>query len=388
MAESSGPRRFPPARLRSILRVTALNLVLCSLVLVAAEVLMRACGYTFPSQQPQAAAPDEPRQFGRALYPRWYFRKHPQTGFDIAPDFPPTPFPFPDATVTIFSNGLGCFDRNESVESDYVLLLGDSFAWGYAEYDEKLGTVLEQVLAQPVVKCGITHSGQRHQLIKGREVVQRLGRSPERILVTYYLNDPTDDQLFPHATAFEGYLADQATLVEGRLVRFDEAEIRARYERFQRGEATAKNVAEDRSLDASLRDRLVRFLKQNSVVANAVRDAVRTVYGGALFRQEKREVDWSTEHEEALVAMQAWADSLGAALLFVLVPPKDLSVDRYEQARAFLTEQQIAFVDLRPDFFAADEAPVEAFYWPNGGHWNGAGNRLAAALVADHLARE
>ena len=119
-----------------------------------------------------------------------------------------------------------------------------------------------------------------------------------------------------------------------------------------------------------------------------MRDAVRTVYGGALFRQEKRQVDWSTEHGEALVAMQAWADSLGAALLLVLVPPKDLSVDRYEQARAFLTEQQIAFLDLRPGFFAADEAPVEAFYWPNGGHWNGAGNRLAAALVADRVARE
>jgi hypothetical protein len=388
VAEPNGPRRFPPARLQNFFQVTILNLVLCSLVLIAAEVLMRACGYTVPTQKPQAAAAEEPRQFGRALYPRWHFQKHPQAGFDIAPDFPPTPFRFPSGTVTIFSNRLGCFDRNEAVESEYVLLLGDSYAWGYAEYEEKLGSVLERLLEQPVAKCGITHSGQRHQLIKGREVVQQLGRAPERILVTYYQNDPTDDHLFPHATVFEGYLADQATLVEGRVVRFDETEIRARYEQFLRGEAAAKNVAEDRSLDASLRDRLVKFLKEHSVVANAVRDAIRIVYGGALFRQEKREVPWSAEHEQALVAMQAWADSLGAGLLLVLVPPKDLSFDHYERVRAFLSERQIAFVDLRPGFLAAHEEPIEAFYWPDDGHWNGAGNRLAAELVADHLARE
>jgi len=41
---------------------------------------------------------------------------------------------------------LGCRDRSFDQEDDYVLLLGDSFAWGYVPLEQTWGAILEQLI--------------------------------------------------------------------------------------------------------------------------------------------------------------------------------------------------------------------------------------------------
>ena len=103
------------------------------------------------------------RYFAEGYYPINYYEAHSVRGFDIAPNVPDTPFRFADATTTVFSNTIGCFDRNTPTAlaaGRYALLVGDSFAWGFAPFEDKWGTLVEQATGIPIAKCGVSHTGQ------------------------------------------------------------------------------------------------------------------------------------------------------------------------------------------------------------------------------------
>lgn len=103
------------------------------------------------------------RYFAEGYYPINYYEAHSVRGFDIAPNVPDTPFRFADATTTVFSNTIGCFDRNTPTAlaaGRYALLVGDSFAWGFAPFEDKWGTLVEQETGIPIAKCGVSHTGQ------------------------------------------------------------------------------------------------------------------------------------------------------------------------------------------------------------------------------------
>ena len=73
-----------------------------------------------------------PKSFGR-LYPRYYFKKDPEKGFDIIKNSqklishkPREIDPYP-----IWGNNIGCFDNDIKKNSKYsIYLAGDSFTWG------------------------------------------------------------------------------------------------------------------------------------------------------------------------------------------------------------------------------------------------------------------
>ena len=137
-------------------------------------------------------------------YPRNHFTKYPERGFDIAynsiPVFAHRPSeirPYP-----IWGNEVGCFDENIKNQSKYLIYLaGDSFTWGYAPLEKKFGTKLENKLRVNVAACGVTHTGQKHQFQKFKEVTQKLGYIPE----TVFVNVVNNDLSYPHSTVIKGY---------------------------------------------------------------------------------------------------------------------------------------------------------------------------------------
>ena len=127
----------------------------CTLGLLLAEGILRLAG-----KKPQ----------GVSGLPRWYYIAT-SYGFDINPNFwPPVKHRFTDGEYYVWSNSLGCFDREvEDGEDPLVLIVGDSFTWGFTPFEDKWGTVLEKNLGIRVLKCGVGGYGTRQAFIKAKK---------------------------------------------------------------------------------------------------------------------------------------------------------------------------------------------------------------------------
>ena len=76
--------------------------------------------------------------------------------------------------------------RGNHAEDGYVLLLGDSFTWGYVPLEQTWGTSLEQFIGARVLKCGVSGYGARNEPEKLNAVVTRAGR-PAFVIVGHVM---------------------------------------------------------------------------------------------------------------------------------------------------------------------------------------------------------
>ena len=153
-------------------------------------------------------------------YPRHYFVAHPDRGFDIKPMVQPRKDQWhrlddEGIAYQIWSNKLGCFDRDHSLSGQqFIYFAGDSTTWGYAPFNSKFGTVFERIAKINVLKCGVSHTGQRHQFSKFAEIASKLQRWPSKVVVFYSPNDVANDYAYPHSTVVDGGLIDKVWLDE------------------------------------------------------------------------------------------------------------------------------------------------------------------------------
>ena len=90
-------------------------------------------------------------------FPKNYFKQDNIVGFDIVGNFNPTIFNQNknNSGYAICSNELGCFDQPYNKEKEYILLVGDSFTWGFYSFDQMYGTLLKKYLGYRLFKCGV-----------------------------------------------------------------------------------------------------------------------------------------------------------------------------------------------------------------------------------------
>ncbi len=137
-------------------------------------------------------------------YPRWYFIST-DYGFDINPNFiPHVEHNFVEHRYKIWSNSIGCFDKQANIDNPKILIVGDSFAWGYTEFRYKWGTVLEDMLDMRVLKCGVSGFGTKQSYIKASKLI-KLFPSVDVIVYSYFPNDFDDDYMYPHFEVVGGY---------------------------------------------------------------------------------------------------------------------------------------------------------------------------------------
>ena len=118
-----------------------------------------------------------------------------------------------DYSYRVWSNTVGCFDGPvERLKDKFWYVAGDSIAWGHAAHDELMMTVLEKLKGVDVLKCAVTHTGQRHQFSKFLEIGKKLGRWPQRVFVVYSPTDTANDYMHPHSTVVDGGLSDTKML--------------------------------------------------------------------------------------------------------------------------------------------------------------------------------
>ena len=81
-----------------------------------------------------------------------------EIGFDISPNIKTTIWEHPVeyGLYDVWANNFGCFDdewdSNNLINGIY--LAGDSHTWGYARYEKKFGTILENELQKKIYACG------------------------------------------------------------------------------------------------------------------------------------------------------------------------------------------------------------------------------------------
>jgi len=360
---------------------------------------------------------------GFANYPRYYFVKHPQRGFDIGANRQ-THHWVDGVTYPIWSNSIGCFDREHTRYDPYVYFAGDSLTWGYTPFEQKFGTLIENMTGVRILKCGVTHTGQRHQYQKFIEIVEQIGRLPKALFVFYYWNDVANDYAHPHSTVIDGWQVDNVSLDENRrLVRHTDQELAQRIARKLREHAEEEPEEKPVTWWGHIRGLLIRYSLTANLV-NALKQRVarigqpdampvsRNVYDlmchtrinniyslrcldrhAEAFRFADNPI--ARENKSALLAFRDFAARNRLPLVVVLLPvgPADnprgggeLNPEHYREVRDFLGAEGIRFVDLTLRFHARGLTASE-LYWKEDFHLNPRGNRAVAEILIEEFPR-
>ena len=326
---------------------------------------------------------------GRGLYPPNYFVAHDERGFDIGKDKSGSHFVMDFGNYKIWSNSLGCFDTNEPNKmtiGEFIYLAGDSWTWGYAPYENKFGTLLESNLILPVLKCGVTHSGQRHQFAKFKEITESLGRYPRLVVINYADNDVANDYTCPHSTVVEGWLVDKVRLSEKQeVVRIDEEtlgnEIKKRL-------ARGVNLGDyARAYSLSWNMLLTVLNRKGKSVTLDVRlepeKRLKNIYDLTAVTGGINSYDnqYAQPNKEVLALWHAHAKRYNYLLIVSLIPPRaHVSKDYYRELEQFLREKDIPFVNFT-DYIIRNKLRPDGIYWTSDPHLNKNGNREYANFL-------
>jgi hypothetical protein len=216
-----------PASAATLRKLFWVNLVLTviafgALDLAAFQYLPERFVYLFPEykQSPASGVAD------RARHLNDYFRADAGRGFDIS-EFADGMHSVDGLVYPVWSNSLGCFDVEHWNLGEYVYFAGDSFTWGYSPFEEKFGTLVERSLGTEILKCGVTHTGQRHQYNKFLEIVDRVERLPKAVFVFHYPNDLVNDFAHPHSTVLDGWQVNTVGITqELEIIHHSDEELR------------------------------------------------------------------------------------------------------------------------------------------------------------------
>ncbi len=334
---------------------------------------------------------------------RYYYRADAAKGFDIRPNVGRIRTSVDNHAVEydIWSNELACFDEPYRGEDNLILLVGDSFTHSYAPFKDKWGTQIEKLLDYRVLKCGVTGYGTRQELLKAREIMARINKSPRLLIVGYFWNDLSDDYAFPNLTVVDGFLVSSQ-----------------RYKDQQTGRLLAGPEKESTFWDKlagnyplSFSDWFNYFLDQHLILVNLFNDArmkllpppgfvINPVNFIAFSQEPWMDKAWAA-HKENLKAFKELAAAQGAELLIVLIPSntqvypflvgeRQLDLERPNRILGeFFRQERIRCLDLLPLFRQyADQSPRKFLfperdlYWRANSHWSIKGEHLAGLLVS------
>lgn len=342
----------------------------------------------------------------QSRYLRYYYQADAAKGYDIRPNVGKMRTSV-DRSVDydIWSNELGCFDEPYRGEQKVILLVGDSFTHMYAPFKDKWGTRLEKLLDYRVIKAGVSGYGTRQELLKAKEIIARLPRSPRLIIVGYFWAALDRDRAFPDMTVVNGFLvlASKYKDPTGHLLNL---------EALERPYSFWDKLTGNYPL--GLRQLFDLFLQQHFILVNLINDAAARLIPPKFSYENPRDFlafsrePWVAQvwinNEANLQAFQELAAAQGAKLLIVVIPtntqvyPFLAGGRRRDLERPnrilddFLQREQIRYLDLLPFFRKyADETPRKRLdsqkdlYWRFNSHFSIKGERLASLLVSREI---
>lgn len=326
-------------------------------------------------------------------FPRGYNVADSIMGFDIGKNVAPVAFNMADGSFPIFSNDIGCFDHHTLTEiqsaKSYDYFAGDSFAWGYGNYEQNIPSTYEKNSGRLTVKCGIIHSGQQHQFEKFQRTVKLIGHQPKRVILTFYENDVANDYAYPHTTVIEGFEVDTYKFnpEQFQLVPRDMAQI-------QQDILAGLNPSAQK-----LTTRIDAWLDKYSLSWNLMKIGVKeaqgkdlaTIYGiseGVNYAKGKgyETAEVSKKNRDAIDLWINDAKKHRYELVMILIPPKlhHANTNFYGGLRDYLTQRNVKHYDLTEPFYESKKRSEE-LYWLNDGHLNNQGNVFVGEFIEKNL---
>ena len=328
-------------------------------------------------------------------FPRGYNVADPIMGFDIQKNVPPVTFNMADGSFAIFSNEIGCFDHHTLAEikaaKSYDYFAGDSFAWGYGNYEKNIPSTYEKESNRFTVKCGIIHSGQKHQFEKFQRTIKLIGKPPKRVILTFYENDVANDYAYPHTTVIEGYEVDTLRFnpVQFQLIPRDMNQIKQDIQAGINPQSQKLGVRIDASLDEySLTWNLLKIGLQN-----ASKNELETIYGIGQAVDYGKDKSYATSEvtKKNRDALDLWINdskAQGYELIMVLIPPKihHGNTHFYKGLKDYLESKKVKFLDLTEPFHDSKKRSEE-LYWLNDGHLNNDGNVFVGKYLTNKVGK-
>ena len=117
--------------------------------------------------------------------------------FDIKANIKDTDFIFNDSVPhKVWGNEIGCFDESISnINDNYVLVVGDSNAWGYVPYEKNWSYLLERKIEEKVLNCGVPAYSTIQELDKLKKILggykKKNLHKPSLIILQYTFNNIT-----------------------------------------------------------------------------------------------------------------------------------------------------------------------------------------------------
>jgi len=333
---------------------------------------------------------------------RNYYSNHPVRGFDINKSLPVSFFDFTDARLEVFSNELGCWDKNSKEEiinsENFAYIAGDSFTWGYANYKNIYPNVYEKLSGETTLKCGVPHTGQLHQFNKFKSIINEIGAYPKDVIIGYYLNDPSNDNAYPHSKVIKGVRVEtslfdisskslipinsgQTTFkVNQELKKLSDQKLVFEKEENPFRFVNIKNFISQYSLSSNLINSLVKSfrIKPLDSIYNSQSLYSHSIdYANNFYTKKNREI------------IKEWKkDSIKNKynLTFLLIPPSNKfnDINLYSDFKLFLKLNQINFVDATQGFKDSKISRKE-LYWYHDGHLSNMGNEFLGRYLHEKL---
>ena len=387
-----------------ILLFNIIGILLITLIIDLTMFWFLADKYAFKLEEYRRVPP--PAIGGNNFYPRNYFAVHQQRGFDIGINRVGRHwvdgFGYP-----IWSNTIGCFDREHTEYDRYIYFAGDSYTWGYTDFDNKFGTIIENLTGTPILKCGVTHTGQRHQYEKYLEIVEQIGHLPTTIFVFYSWNDVANDYAYPHSTVISGWVVDKVFLDKNyELVERTNADLKQRID---------DKIENDKKYKEDWETKLKYKIKKYSITVNIILyigDLIAETSDEFLpagfvnstkwknrslkpintlpFKKEGRfwylQNPYALNNNLSLIDFATYSNSNGIRFVVVLIPPKEMAFNTlwFAEVREFLDSKFIEYFDLTSKFRELEIEPSDLF-WENDGHFNISGNKIVAEIITNEF---
>ncbi len=381
----------------SWIKTFSLTLFMSFATIVAIDTL----GYLFKDKLsiflPNYGSPIEELSRG---YPIGHFKRDNEIGFDITPNFKVKTSTKPSeyGTYEVWGNSYGCFDDewNKDQLTGGIYLAGDSFTWGYARYEKKFGTLLEEILGKKVYACGVTHTGQGHQFKKFNRLFEK-GLKPELVVVNVVSNDLDNDFFFPHTDIVDGFMVENIERCgefydDGfRYTRLSHKELISLVSKKKNEPDTIKSMLRQYSLSANIVAEFTRSLRHKFNKLNQNRDedkeietCNRSVYAGLSNIGQMYSDSNLTEQNRKYIS--EWINHSvlnGYKLLFSFIPSKDVSRDNsYQYIKKFIAGSSGSYSSF-DDFCDAPCREKKGVYYQFNGHFNETGNEIYAQYLAE-----
>jgi lysophospholipase L1-like esterase len=332
-------------------------------------------------------------------YPIGHFKNDSEIGFDITPNFEVEASTKSSEFLTydVWGNSYGCFDDEWSEDSivDGIYLAGDSFTWGYAKYEKKFGTLLEERLGRKVYACGVTHTGQGHQFKKFKRLFDN-GLKPSLVIVNVVTNDSDNDFFFPHTAIVNGFMVENIescgdfTDPNFRYNKLAYEDVVKFVSEKQNEVSSIKSLLRQFSLTANVTNELTRSIgyKMNSLVQEENKIIQKTSCNKISVYQNLSGIDslypvskFTEKNREFISNWIVHSELNDYKLIFSFIPEKDItSNSSIKFIKQYILEKGGSAYSF-DDYCDATCRSESEVYYQDDGHFNESGNELYAQYL-------